>query len=372
MQQKPIVKTKGIKDILIRPDIAIKQAMRLMDNAQKKILLVVNNENMLLGVVNDGDIRRWILKENSLESNVSEAMNKKPIFLKTGYSEDEAKETMLSTGVDCIPILDENKKVVSAVWWIDFFKGDSRKKRRIDAPVIIMAGGEGKRLLPFTNVLPKPLIPIGESTIIELIINKFRDHGANDFYLSLNYKSNLIKAYFNDFEHDYNIHFIAEEEPLGTAGSLRLLKSKLKSTFFICNCDTLIEADYADILDFHKESKNKITIVGSMKHYKVPYGVCEIENGGYLRSIQEKPEHDHLVITGLYVLEPETLVDIPDNKLYHMTNLINMYTNRGERVGVYPVSEKSWLDTGHLEELQELLKKFNTKKLTPVIKNDGN
>lgn len=361
-QQKPIINRGKIKDILIRPDITIKQAIRLMDNAQKKILFIVNNENVLLGVINDGDIRRWILKENSLDRNVSEAMNQKPIFLKIGYPEDEAKKTMLSTGVDCIPILDEDKKVVSAVWWIDFFKGNSWKKRAIDAPVVIMAGGEGKRLLPFTNVLPKPLMPIGESTIIELIINKFVEHGANDFYLSLNYKSNLIKAYFNDFKHNYNMHFTSEQEPLGTAGSLRLLKTELKGTFFTCNCDTLIEADYADILDFHKESKNKITLVGSMKHYKIPYGVCEIENGGYLRSIQEKPEHDHLVITGLYVLEPETLTDIPEKTFYHMTDLINIYIKEGKKVGVYPVSEKSWLDTGHLEELQELLKKFNIQE----------
>lgn len=354
---------RRIKNILIGQDITIKQAMKLMDSSQKKILFVVNKENMLLGVINDGDIRRWILKENALDRSVSEAMNKTPVFLKTGYTQEQAKEIISSTEVDCIPVVNENKKIVTAIWWIDFFKSKSRRKRTINAPVVIMAGGEGKRLLPFTNVLPKPLMPIGDTTIIELIINKFVEYGASDFYLSLNYKSNLIKAYFSDFQHRYNIDFIGEQEPLGTAGSLRLLKSKLKDTFFICNCDTLIEADYADILDFHKTSKNRLTLVGSMKHYKIPYGVCEIENGGYLRAIKEKPEYDHLVVTGLYVLEPQIVADIPQSSFYQMNDLINSCISKGEKVGVYPVSEKSWLDTGHLEELQELLKKFDIQKI---------
>ncbi len=348
-----------IKDIIVRPDFTIKQAMKLMDATKKKILFITNEDHILLGVLNDGDIRRWILKEGDLNGVVAKAMNLNPIVLKRGYSEDEARKSMLSAIVECIPIVDEYKKIIAAIWWTDFFKEQAKEKRTIDAPVVIMAGGEGKRLLPFTNVLPKPLMPIGERTVIELIISKFAAHGCNDFYLSVNYKSHLIKAYFKDFEADYNINFIDEKEPLGTAGSLCLLESKIDKTFLVCNCDTLIEADYADILDFHKSSKNKITLIASMKHYKIPYGVCEIKTGGYLRGIQEKPEYDRLVITGLYVLEPDVFKDIPDKKLFHMTDFINMYIAKGKKVGVYPVSEKSWTDTGQWEEMQESFKKFN-------------
>lgn len=221
-----------------------------------------------------------------------------------------------------------------------------------------MAGGEGSRLAPFTKILPKPLMPIGDKPIIEIIIGRFMDFGCNDFYLSLHYKANIIKAYFKDFEHQYKITYIEEEKPLGTAGSLLFLKDHIKKTFFVSNCDILIEADYADILKFHNRKKNKMTLVSSMKNFTIPYGVCEIENGGILKDIKEKPEFDFFVNTGMYVLDKAVLGDIPKNKLYNMTDLISDYLKKGEKIGVYPVSEKSWLDMGQLEALQEMLNKF--------------
>jgi NDP-sugar pyrophosphorylase family protein len=266
---------------------------------------------------------------------------------------------MLSHGIDCIPIVDKNRKVVSLVRWLDLFADEFKKlKEKVGLPVVIMAGGEGRRLTPFTHVLPKPLVPIGEKPILELIMEKFAEYGCRDFYLSLNYKSNIIRAYLEEFKHSYGINYIQEEKPLGTAGSLRMLQPKIKGTFFTTNCDTLIEADYSDILKFHRAKKNKITLVGSMKHYGIPYGVCDIENGGFLKNIREKPEYDFLVITGLYVLEPDILSNIPENRFYHMTDLINDCIKKEEKIGVYPVSEKSWIDLGQWEELQGLLKKF--------------
>ena len=204
-------------------------------------------------------------------------------------------------------------------------------------------------------------MPIGEKPIIELIIDKFAEYGCKEFYLSVNYKANLIKAYFSDLEHNYRVNYIQEVKPLGTAGSLHLLKDKIKDTFYVSNCDILIEADYAGILKFHKDNKNKITLVSSMKHHTIPYGVIEISNDGILKGIKEKPEYDFLANTGMYVLESETLRDIPKNKFYHITDLINDYMKKGEKIGVYPISEKSWLDMGQWEELQNMLKKFGVK-----------
>lgn len=349
-----------IKNILVKPDISIKNALKRMDAAAKKILFVVNNKGELNGVVTDGDIRRWILKGNSLDSNIIEIMNKHPFVLRKDYSKEDAKEIMLSKKIECIPVVDADRRIVSAVWWTDLFAKDFKRHKYIDIPVVIMAGGEGKRLLPFTHILPKSLMPVGGKPIIELIIDKFVEYGCRDFYLSVNYKSNLLKAYFNDLKHDYNIYYIEEQKPLGTAGSLRLLRDKIKSTFFVSNCDILIEADCADILEFHKNKGNKITLVGSMKHYTIPYGVCEIKNGGQLKNIKEKPEFNFLVNTGMYVLEPEILNLIPDSP-YHITDLINDFLKEKGNIGVYPISEKSWMDMGQWEELQDMLKKFETK-----------
>jgi dTDP-glucose pyrophosphorylase len=346
-----------LKKVFIKPNHTIKQALKQMDAMGEKTLLVVDY-NVLLGTISDGDIRRWILKGRNLAENVSDAMNSKPISLKQNFDQETAKQLMVKQRLECLPIVDNNKKVISAVWWVDLFENKSKNRKKLKIPVVIMAGGEGTRLAPFTKILPKPLMPLGNKPIIEIIISRFMDYGCNDFYLSLNYKSNIIKAYFNDFEHKYKIAYIEEESPLGTAGSLHFLKNRITRSFFLSNCDILIEADYADIFKFHRQKKNKITLVSSMKNFMVPYGVCEIENGGILKSIKEKPEFDFFVNTGMYVLNKIVLEDIPRNKFYNMTDLISDYLKKGERIGVYPVSEKSWLDMGQLEVLQEMLKKF--------------
>jgi len=347
-----------LKKVFIKPNSTIKQALRQMDAMGEKTLLVVDDHNMLLGTISDGDIRRWILKGKDLTKGVSRVMNSTPISLDQNFKRKMAKQLMVKQMLECLPVVDGNKKVISAVWWVDLFENKSKKLKKLKIPVVIMAGGEGARLTPFTKILPKPLMPIGDKPIVEIIIGRFMDYGCNDFYLSLNYKSNIIKAYFNDFEHQYKITYIEEEQPLGTAGSLHFLKNQIKKTFFLSNCDILIEADYADIFKFHQQKKNKITLVSSMKNFMVPYGVCEIENGGILKGIKEKPEFDFFVNTGMYVLDKTVLEDIPKNKFYNMTDLISDYLIKDERIGVYPVSEKSWLDMGQLEVLQEMLKKF--------------
>lgn len=350
-----------LKLFLVKEDISIKDAMRQMDKSGEKILFVADADNIILGVVTDGDVRRWILKGRSLSEDIAKAMNRNPIFIEEGYSKEKAENLMVSQRIECVPVVDENKRIVSAIRWTDLFGNKFRKHQALNVPVVIMAGGKGNSLNPINKVLPKPLVPVGDKPMMELIIDRFVEYECKEFYLSVNYKSNMIKAYFSDFEHSYKISYIQEERPLGTAGSLHLLKDKIKSTFYLSNCDTLIEADYADILRFHRKSENKITLVGSVKHYPIPYGICEIEEGGSLKGFKEKPEYGFLVSTGMYVLEPEVLKDIPKNKLYNMTDLINNYVEKGERMGVYPISEKSWFDMGQWKELQETIKSFGVE-----------
>ncbi|MFA5339655.1 MAG: nucleotidyltransferase family protein [Candidatus Omnitrophota bacterium] len=350
--------TGRFKKTLIRPNCSIKQALKQMDAMGEKTLIVVDDRKRVVGTITDGDIRRWILNGKSLNESLVNAMNRRPLTLKEGFAKEDAKNLMLQRQVECLPVVDGTKKVISCLWWTDLFESNPKNFKSLKLPVVIMAGGEGVRLHPFTKVLPKPLMPIGDKPIIEIIIDRFFGYGCEDFYLSLNYKSNMIKAYFSDFEHKYKINYILENKPLGTAGSLHLLKNRIKKTFFVSNCDILIEADYADILRFHKKRKNKITLVSSMKNFTIPYGVCEIENGGVLRDIREKPEYDFLVNTGMYILDAAVLNDIPKNRFYNITDLIGDYIEKKEKIGVYPVSEKSWLDMGQFEALQEMLKKF--------------
>jgi len=266
---------------------------------------------------------------------------------------------MVSRRIECVPLVDAAGTVVDAVWWIDLFEAPRAEHQRLGLPVVIMAGGQGTRLAPLTTILPKPLMPVGDQTILELIMGRFAEYGCEEFYLSVNYKANLIRAYLADLDLAYKVDYIEESRPLGTAGSLGLLKDRLHSTFFLTNCDIAVDADYADIVDFHRSRENRITLVASAKHYTVPYGVCETAGGGALARMREKPEFDFLVSTGFYVVEPSVLADIEDDAFSHMTDVINRYLDRGEKVGVYPVPEHSWIDIGEVETLRDTLQRFS-------------
>ena len=346
--------TSGLENALVAPDLPLSEGLRRIDEFARKVIFVVDEERRLVGVLTDGDVRRWIIAGKDFDRPVADVMNSSPVVLRQGHTPDEARELFAKYGIDCIPVLDAEKHVVSAVWWVDMLESQAVEPVPVEIPLVVMAGGQGSRLAPYTKVLPKPLLPIGEVPIVELIIDRFVKHGCTDVYLTVNYKANLIKAYFKDVPRDYEVHFVDEPEPLGTAGSLALLEGTISSTFFVTNCDVLIEADYADLLQFHRESGNLMTVVGSMKHFTIPYGVCEIASGGRLIGMSEKPSYDYIVSTGMYVMEPEVLGDIPRNRLFHVTDLIDDYMSRGIKVGVYPISEKSWLDMGQFEGLSEM------------------
>ncbi len=219
-----------------------------------------------------------------------------------------------------------------------------------------MAGGSGTRLEPFTKVLPKPLIPVGEKPVIDHIIENFRAYGICEFYLTTHRMSKIIRAYFEEKSPDYFIGFAEEDEPRGTAGGLKLLAHKLKKTFFVSNCDIIIKTDYADLYHFHTKNSYDITLVASTKQFNIPYGICELNSGGSLERIKEKPEYSFLVNTGLYVLNPNVIDLIPDDKLFHITHLIDKVKENTGTIGVYPVSEKAWVDVGQWAEYRKALK----------------
>ena len=338
------------KSLLIDKSITIKDTIEALDKGAKKVVIVTEDEK-LVGIVTDGDIRRWILKNGSLQENVSKVMNDSPVYLEYIYK-DSAKKVMIDKSIECLPLVDDKKRVIDIIFLNDGLNSNNFEK--IDIPVVIMAGGQGTRLYPYTKILPKPLIPIEDIPIVERIINRFNDYGCKSFYLTVNYKKNMIKAYFNEIDKDYNIFYIEEEKPLGTGGSLHLLKDKLKETFFVSNCDILIDANYSDIIKYHKKNNNKITVITSLKNYTIPYGVINLSENGDISSTKEKPEYNFLVNTGMYILEPDVLEDIPENEFYHITYLIDKYIEEGKKVGTYPITENCWLDMGEFKEMERM------------------
>lgn len=344
------------KNLCINRNISIRDAIKKLDDTGIRILLVTEGER-LEGVVTDGDIRRWILKKGDLECCVSEVMNTNPVCV-IYTNRKLAKKIMQERCMHAIPLINEKREVVDLLFWNEEFSNNLNIYGNIDLPVVIMAGGKGTRLHPYTKILPKPLIPIGDIPIIERIINKFRDHGCRKFYLTVNYKKNMIKAYFNEIKKEYEVLYVEEEIPLGTAGSLYLLKDTINTTFFLSNCDILIDANYAEILKYHKENNNKITVITSLKNYVIPYGVINLGDEGKIGTIEEKPEYNFLVNTGMYVLEPDVLDDIPKNEFFHITQLIDKYLKQGKNVGTYPVTDNAWLDMGEIKEMERMIERL--------------
>jgi len=351
------------KDILILPEASIKEALKKLNETSEKTLIVVDKNKKLLGTLTDGDIRRYILEKGQISGFVKDIYNRNPIFLKKrSYSLKDIKRIFLSKKIEVIPIVNEENKVIDYLSWDEVFSEEEKLKlsnqNKIDIPVVIMAGGKGTRLSPVTQIIPKPLIPVGNKTMVEHIIENFKNFGIRKFFLTLNYKGKMIESYFESIEKDYEIDFIWEKEYLGTAGSLKLLENKIEGDFIVSNCDVLLNVNYAKAFDFHKKNESVFTSITSIQHYKIPYGVVEITNGGEIKEINEKPEYTFQINTGVYILNDKVLKYIQKNKYLDMPELINKLLKNKEKVMAYPISEKDYVDMGQWDEYKEALKKI--------------
>jgi NDP-sugar pyrophosphorylase family protein len=274
---------------------------------------------------------------------------------------DKIKELMLERRIQGVPALSIDGKITKFYTFEDILSESDIHlvKKRIDIPVVIMAGGKGRRLKPFTDILPKPLIPVGDRPITEKIMDIFHSYGVKDFFVTLNYKAKMVEAYFAESSFPYNVNLIKEENPTGTIGSLSLLKHKLGSTFFVTNCDIIVDADFTDVIEFHRREKNILTMICSMKNFKIPYGIVHHESNGRFTHMQEKPEMDFLVNTGVYVIEPEALKNLPEGVEYDMNLFIEKLEVDGGKIGIYPVSDRSWFDVGQWENYYDSMEKLN-------------
>jgi dTDP-glucose pyrophosphorylase/predicted transcriptional regulator len=351
-----------LKSLLITKDKNIKDAMEAMCHIGKtaaKILFVVDKEDVLVGTVTDGDIRRGLLKGLSFNDNIETITFRK--FTSVNHNTpnllEHVKRLMKKTKIEQIPVVNDRGVILDVFLLIDLFEANKIKvkKKKLPNQVVIMAGGKGMRLDPFTQILPKPLIPVGNKAVIEKIMENFDRCGFSNFVYTLNYKKEFIKLFLSDNNFPYNIGWVEEEEFLGTAGGLSLLKDRIKDTFFVVNCDSMLDADFRRILKWHKDHKSSITIIGCHSEIKIPFGVLQLSEGKF-NKILEKPVHDMIINTGVYLMEPHVLSYVPQSTHMDMNHLIEIASEK-ENICVFPIYD-GWLDIGQWKEYKESVEKI--------------
>ena len=348
--QQEKFKMKNHKELYINKYASISEALKQMDAIKKKLLIVIDENDKFLSLLSIGDIQRAIINNKDTNTPISLILRDEVKVARIEDDIEKIENHMRLKRNDFMPVLDSEKSIVKVIFWEDLFN-EKKELSQFHLPVVIMAGGKGTRLKPLTNIIPKPLIPLNEKTIIEDIMDRFVEHGCHNFYLSVNYKADMIRYYFESQNNsNYQLHYFQENKPLGTAGSLSLLKGKIDSTFFVSNCDILINEDYSEILNYHRENANEITLVAAMKHFPIPYGTLETGENGQLLELKEKPELTFKINSGMYILEPHLLNEIKEGEFLHITQLIENIKTRCGKVGVFPVSENSWSDMGSLSE----------------------
>jgi dTDP-glucose pyrophosphorylase len=343
-----------LKSLLVTPELTMKQAMQRLDETAEKIIFVVDENEKLLGSVTDGDLRRGIISGLKFTDDVGTIMHRNPtsVILNQSDTEDHIRNLMIGSKFEQIPVLDDAGRIVDVVLWVDIIKDkrESKPNTLLDNQVIIMAGGKGKRLDPFTKILPKPLIPIGNKPAIEIIMERFYSCGFHRFAYTLNYKKEYMKLFLKENIFPYEIYWVEEDDFLGTAGGLWLLKDKINDTFFVTNCDSILSVDFEKVLKWHRESEALITVIGCHNEVKIPFGVLEISDGR-LKSIAEKPVQDVIINTGVYVMEPRVLSFLSCNGSMDMDELLMRVAEVG-KISVFPLYS-GWLDIGQWEEYKK-------------------
>ncbi len=331
-----------------RDTITVSEAMQQIDKNARGIIFLTDVDKKLLGCITDGDIRRYLLAGGKMDAPAIKAANLSP---KVAKGLKDAKKLYDDRNFIAIPIVNDTGCI------IEIYDGAGYEKKHrnpLHIPVVINAGGRGTRLDPFTKVLPKPLIPVGDMPIIEHIMKEYQSYSCDDFHIIVNYKKELVKAFFTEKQDVYRVSWYDEQDPLGTGGGLSLLRGKFEDTFFFANCDALLTANYESMIRFHKENGNVITMVCAYKNVNIPYGVVEMGKDGVINDMKEKPLISFLANTGIYIVEPEVIDDIVDNEPIDFPDIIERERSKGKKVAVFPVGENDWMDMGQISELEKM------------------
>ncbi|EED27610.1 mannose-1-phosphate guanyltransferase [Vibrio sp. 16] len=334
------------KKAVLSPSQAIKTALEIIDSEALRVALVVADDNRLLGVVTDGDIRRGLLAGKGLDSPVSEVMNSNPITAKASSSREELIELMNKLDILFIPLIDDGK-----LTGLETLHGALVDKPSYENPVFIMAGGFGTRLRPLTDSCPKPMLKIGNKPILETVIRNFVKAGFVNFYISTHYMPEQIINYFGDgSDLGIKINYVHEDEPLGTGGALGLLPESLPADLplILMNGDVLTKVDFQRLLDFHQENQADATMCVREYDYQIPYGVINGE-GNKVTSMVEKPIQRFFVNAGIYVVSPRVINSVPKNFRIDMPTLLERHMEERDNVLMFPIHEY-WLDIGRMDD----------------------
>ncbi|MFD2170091.1 nucleotidyltransferase family protein [Tumebacillus lipolyticus] len=337
---------KSWRQILIPPTASILQAIETIDQGALQIALIVSENNRLLGTVTDGDVRRGILRGVSLDRPVADIMNDHPITASSQDTQETILATMKLRRLQQIPILDQSGIVIGVQVLADMLRAGQR-----DNWVVLMAGGLGTRLAPLTNECPKPLLKVGSKPLLETIMQNFIEYGFHKFYLSVNYKAEMIRDYFGDGSRfGVEIRYVHEEKRMGTAGALSLLPERPDETFFVMNGDLLTKVNFQQLLDFHGEHGAMGTMCVREYDFQIPYGVVKTDRHR-LQGIVEKPVEHFFVNAGIYVLEPSCIDLIPAGEYYDMPSLFEQLIEQQRETSVFPIREY-WMDIGQMADYE--------------------
>ncbi|MGE4192505.1 MAG: nucleotidyltransferase family protein [Pseudodesulfovibrio sp.] len=332
---------------LIPVTATVRDTAETLNRTSLQIALVADEQGCLKGVITDGDIRRGLLAGKTMESPAAEIMETE--FFSAGPDDDQAAllATMRSRDIRQVPLLDGEGRVVGLRTLFDIITPARR-----DNWVVLMAGGLGQRLRPLTEDCPKPLLNVGNKPLLKTILDQFASYGFTKFYISVNYRADMVEDYFGDgSKHGVEIRYLREKAQLGTAGAVGLIEEKPDAPIFVMNGDLLTKVDFPGMLDFHLEQNARATMAVRRFEFQVPYGVVNVENHR-ITALEEKPTHKFFVNAGIYVLDPDVAAAIPKNEYLDMPSLFGRLMDKGEPTAAFPIHEY-WMDIGRKQDFDQ-------------------
>ena len=346
-----------MRNFFIDHNSSTKKAIKKINKLGGQSLIVVERKNKLKGILSSYDLRKAIMNKNILNKNINKIYNKKPKYVFSNEIRKNISDIYFKIKrLEILPVIDKKTyKIVDVLTYKKLKSLKFKNSEKINCSVVIMAGGKGTRLRPYTEILPKPLLPINKKPVIRHILEKFDYHGSSKFFITVNYKAAVLKSYFQETQGSFKIDIINEDKPLGTAGSLYYLKNKIKSNFFLTNCDTIINTDYSNILNFHTKNKNDITIVVAKKIFTIPYGVSDSARNN--SNLIEKPKLKFKVNVGLYLLSKNILSLIKTKRYLDFNTLLTKSLKMKKKVGYYEIKDKDWIDVGQMDKYKSFLNK---------------